>query len=349
MNKKSFSALRLIFAVSVLITLMNITSYQLKAEETPSPEVSAEPTPSASPEVSPEPTPEATPEVTTEATTEAPKPKVKLGKPKIKSISAYDSGKMKIKWTAVEGADYYRIYRKYKGKKYKMIDKTKKTSFSDKKAKANKECYYKIQAVKKETETTAFSTGKKSKALHKKSRKKPERIAYLGDSVMSGFELYGYLDSNERSFAKVSLFVQQIRTTFLSDVNTYEPDRVYIMCGTNNCVGNQNDTYLKGVVAEYKEVIKNIHKNNPNCEIVIMGIGNTRTTRVPNSTVNRYNSMLKKLADYYSYANYFDTGSVLNDSSGSLSSGYAAGDGIHWSAAAYKIVHEKLKEFTKVY
>ena len=101
MNKKSFSALRLIFAVSVLITLMNITSYQLKAEETPSPEVSAEPTPSVSPEVSPEPTPEATPEVTTEATTEAPKPKVKLGKPKIKSISAYDSGKMKIKWTAV--------------------------------------------------------------------------------------------------------------------------------------------------------------------------------------------------------------------------------------------------------
>lgn len=332
---------------------MNITSYNIKAEEAApqdASEVTVEATPEPTVEPTSEPTVEPTPTPTPTSTpTPTPKPKVKLGKPKIKSLKAYESGKMKLKWTKVEGADYYRIYRKYKGKKYKMIDKTKKTSFTDKKAKAYKVCYYKIQAVKKETDTTAFSTGKKSKALFKKSRKKPDRIAYVGDSVMSGFALYDVLDPKEKSFAKVSLFVQQIKTTFLSDINNYKPDRVYIMCGTNNCVGDQKSDYLRGVVAEYEEVVKNIHKNNPDCEIVVMGIGNTRSSRVPNSTVNRYNQMLKNMASDHNYTRYFNTGEVLNDSTGSISSSYSGGDGIHWNASAYKAVHDKLKEFTKIY
>ena len=300
-------------------------------------------------EITTEVTTEVTTEITTEITTEAPKPKVKLSKPKLKSIKAYESGKMVIKWNSVPDADYYLVFRKYKGKTYKQIAKTKKLKYTDKKPKAYKECYYKIQAVKAETQTTALSKSKKSKALHKTSRRKAKRIAYIGDSVMSGFELYGSLESNEASFAKVSLFVQDIKSTFLGSVNAYKPDRVYIMCGTNNCVGYQPLDYLKGVVAEYDEVVKDIHRNNPHCEIVVMGIGNTRTSHVPNSTVNTYNNLLRKMSEKHSYTYYFNTGSYLNDYSGSLASSYSAGDGIHWSGAAYTRIHSKLKEFVKSY
>ncbi|MBR3041844.1 MAG: hypothetical protein IKH94_04125 [Eubacterium sp.] len=289
------------------------------------------------------------PPLTTEATTEAPKPKVSLEKPKLKSVKAYETGKIVVKWNAVPDADYYLVFRKYKNKSYKQIAQTRKLKYTDKWPKAYKQCYYKVQAVKEETPTTALSKSKKSSALHKKSRRKAKKIAYVGDSVMSGFEVYGALDPEEESFAKVSLFVQEIENTFLGSVNAYKPDRVYIMCGTNNCVGNQSLDYLKGVVADYEEVCKSIHKNNSRCEIVVMGIGNTRTPRVPNSTVNTYNKLLKKMAKKHSYTHYFDTGSYLNDYSGSLAATYSAGDGIHWSSEAYNLIHSKLKKFVRYY
>ena len=338
----------LIVIVLFILLMITVSVIPARAEENAA-EISSEVTTELSTEVTTEMTTEVTTEATTEVTTEAPKKKVKLSKPKMKSITAYENGKMYIKWKEVSGADYYLIFRKYKGKSYKQIARTKKLKYTDKKAKAYKECYYKVQAVKKETKTTALSKSKKSRSLHKKSRKKPQRIAYIGDSVMSGFAVYGALDSNEASYAQVSLFVQDIKNTFLGSVNAYKPDRVYIMCGTNNCVGSQTLTYLNGVVGEYKYVIENIHSNNPNCEIVVMGIGNTRTTHVPNTTVNTYNALLKKMSDKYSYVKYFNTGLYLNDSSGSLASGYSAGDGIHWSSTAYFVIHSKLKEFVKKY
>ena len=120
------------------------------------------------------------------------------------------------------------------------------------------------------------------------------------------------------------------------------------MCGTNNCVGIQSQAYLNGVRNDYAYVVDSIHKANPKCEIVIMGVGNTRSSRVPNATVNSFNRLLKGIADTRSYAVYFNTGAYINDGSGSLSQAYSAGDGIHWSSAAYRAVHARLLEFMKV-
>ncbi len=277
------------------------------------------------------------------------KAKVFLNRPKITRIDAYENGVQKIYWEGDDVADYYLIFRKEAGKKYKQIGKTKKLHYTDKKGRAGKKYYYKVQAVTNETGIAEKSLSEKSKAVKKICRKKPVRVAYIGDSVMSGFAAYGALNGNEKSFAKVSLFVHQIKSTFLGSVNAYKPDRVYIMCGTNNCVGNQSKEYLTGVKNEYVNVVDSIHKANPNCEIVIMGVGNTRSSRVPNANVNNLNKLLSAESEKRSYTRYFDTGACLNDGSGCLSSSYASGDGIHWNAAAYKLVHERLQEFMKVY
>ncbi len=363
-DKKHMMVRILLGAVMIAFAFM-ICSFDSNAEElepsltpTISPTVSPTPenTPSPAPTKAPTPVPTKAPTVTpvpTKTPTPAPaskksKPEVNLAKPVITRVEAYDTSVQKVYWNAVSDADYYIVYRKTSGGKYAEVKKTKKLKYTDKKGKPNKTYYYKIQAVKKETKTTARSVSPKSKAYKKKCRKKPKTIVYLGDSVMSGFQVYGALGPGEHSLAKVSLFVQHIRSTFLGSVNALKPDRVYIMCGTNNCVGNQPMSYLSGVVNEYKYVVENIHANNPNCEIVIMAIGNSRNSRVPNSTVNTYNGLLKQLASKYSYTKYFNTGLYLN-SGGNINPAYVAGDGIHWSGSAYRVVHDGLKKFTKVY
>ena len=143
------------------------------------------------------------------------KPKQKIAKPKIKRIDAYENSVQKIYWTGDNKADYYLVFRKEQGGKYKQIGKTKKLMYTDKKGRGGRYYYYRIQAVMSETRVSARSFSSKSKPVKKLCRKKPARVAYIGDSVMSGFAAYGALNSNERSFAKVSLFVQQIKSTFL--------------------------------------------------------------------------------------------------------------------------------------
>lgn len=292
---------------------------------------------------------------TTEATTQPvvvkkkkiKKKKVKLGKAKITEAIAYENGKISITWNKLKKANYYCIFRKTPGKPYKIVARTKKTTYIDKKCKAGTRYTYRIQGVKKKTKKTYTSYSGKSYPVSKLSRSTPDRIAFIGDSVMSGFSVYGVANhANERSFAKVSMFVQHMKND-IGSINAYDPDRVYIMCGTNNCVGNQSDAYLDGSVAEYKEFINMLISHNSDIEIVVMAVGNTRSSRVPNSTVNRFNSKLEDMVEGRENVKFFDTGSVINDGSGSLSSGYAAGDGIHWNAAAYRAVYDELDDFVE--
>ncbi len=56
---------------------------------------------------------------------------------------------IKLKWSKVKGAKHYKIYRKTRNKKYKLIKKTVKRTFIDKKLKTNKKYFYKVTAFKK--------------------------------------------------------------------------------------------------------------------------------------------------------------------------------------------------------
>ncbi len=71
---------------------------------------------------------------------------LKCSKPKLKTISNTSSG-VKITWGKVGGADSYEVYRKVKGGSYSKVGTTRKTYFTDKKAKSGKKYYYVVKAV----------------------------------------------------------------------------------------------------------------------------------------------------------------------------------------------------------
>ena len=291
------------------------------------------------------------PALSAEAAKKKKRRKVKLARPVITSSISYEDGAIEISWTSVPNSNYYRIYRKpAAGGKYQQIAITKtRTTYTDRSAAANNLYYYRVQAVKRATKKNLKSFSKVSRPVKKRCRKYPERIAYLGDSVMSGFAVYGILNPNEASFARVSLFVHGLNYEVLPSVFAYNPDRAYIMIGTNDCVGSKTYEIIDSVANEYVEIVTKLRSNNPNIEICIFGTSNTRSSTVPNGNVNLLNSLVRSKTEHLKYVKYLDTGAYLNDGTGQLSYAYSGGDGIHWNVPAYQLMHEKVAELMRTW
>ena len=94
---------------------------------------------------------------------------LKCSKPKLKEIENTEDG-VKITWGKVSGADKYVVYRKTGSGSYKEIGTTKKTSYTDKKAKSGKKYYYVVKAVNEAGKSDS------SKSLSK---------LYLADTTLS--------------------------------------------------------------------------------------------------------------------------------------------------------------------
>ena len=83
----------------------------------------------------------------------------KLARPEVKSANISSSGKIKLSWSAVDGAIKYEIHRATrKDGTYSKLATTEKTSFTDKKASVGRTYYYKVKAVHSNTSAnSAFS------------------------------------------------------------------------------------------------------------------------------------------------------------------------------------------------
>ena len=85
-----------------------------------------------------------------------------LAVPKNLRLSNSSSG-VTIKWSSVEKAKKYVLYRKEKGKSYKKLATVKTTNYKDKTAKKGRTYYYKLKAVSSNNIYSAYSTEKKIK------------------------------------------------------------------------------------------------------------------------------------------------------------------------------------------
>ena len=63
------------------------------------------------------------------------------------SITSSTSGKPKLSWKAIDGADKYYVYRSTDGETFAYWDSTSKTTFVNSGAKKNTKYYYKVKAV----------------------------------------------------------------------------------------------------------------------------------------------------------------------------------------------------------
>ena len=182
-----------------------------------------------------------------------------------------------------------------------------------------------------------------------------ERLVIAGDSIASGFNIYGYIPT-EHNIATESVGVWNYEN-FTFDFGYGEMGMVdaatdikskllYISMGMNDMPNNSPDWFAD----EYYNLIAQILEGVPDINIVAAGVTPVAdyVSYTTNENIRNYNSALENMINEIGSPQvyYFDTYSVLADSSTlALSSEYSAGDGIHISSDSYNVILTALFNF----
>ncbi|MCM1006402.1 MAG: SGNH/GDSL hydrolase family protein [Ruminococcus flavefaciens] len=182
-----------------------------------------------------------------------------------------------------------------------------------------------------------------------------ERLAIAGDSIASGFNIYGYIPT-EHNIATESVGIWSYGNfTFdfgygemgLVDAVAYmQPKLLYISMGMNDMPNNSPDWFAD----EYYNLIAQILEKVPDTNIVAAGVTPVAdyVSYTTNENIRSYNSALENMINNIGSPQiyYFDAYSVLADSGTfALSSEYSAGDGIHISSDSYNVILTALFNF----
>jgi hypothetical protein len=284
----------------------------------------------------------------TETETESETIALKLDTPVLSSTKTTAS-KVYLTWKRVSNASKYRIYRSaQKAGKYKLIKSTSDLKYTDSTVKAGKTYYYKLKAEGKDKNGASVYSGF-SKSLAVKTNKKVTKTAYVGDSVMSGMDVYNIITGKgKKVIYKIGVSPKNFYNgTPMDDLLGYNPDRMYIMLGMNSLVGSPSSKAIDTQISYYKKIIKECLKKNPDMQVIVLPVSPTRpSATVKNANINKFNSKLKKMAKGLK-VNYYDYRSVIKNTDGTLKASCCAGDGIHLTSAAYSSIKKKLDNYGK--
>lgn len=167
-----------------------------------------------------------------------------------------------------------------------------------------------------------------------------ETIAFIGNSRTQGFIMYNGL-SKVQDYTYIGLMVDTAMTkefvktengkkiTLLQDMENKQINKVYIMLGINE-LGWSYPSVFK---LKYGELIDEIRKVKPNCDIYVQSIipvtkSKDKSDRIYNNTnIKKFNSLIKEVAKEKN-VKYLDVQSALTNSEGYLPE-EASTDGIH--------------------
>jgi lysophospholipase L1-like esterase len=130
-----------------------------------------------------------------------------------------------------------------------------------------------------------------------------------------------------------------------------EPSRVFINIGTNDIREMPDgEDWFDHLSGNYRKICGIIRDRLPEAEVYMMAYypvnprGSSPALRVrTNEAVDRANGMVRRLAEEFGYR-YIDVGGGLKDGEGNLRAEHTA-DGIHFDAAAYRTVFDRLKQY----
>ena len=136
-----------------------------------------------------------------------------LTTPQISKCTATFSSTIRLAWNKIPHTGKYEIYRaKSRKGEYKCIAHTRKPRYTDKTGKVFTTYYYKVKAVPDDSQT--YSDSRYSKVVSATVRKNAKKIAYVGDSIMTGFRNYGVIKGkNNREFAKIGIHTYNFYTS----------------------------------------------------------------------------------------------------------------------------------------
>ncbi len=175
-----------------------------------------------------------------------------------------------------------------------------------------------------------------------------KHCVFLGDSRMVGMVNYACI-SDEDALAQVGISHNSVENFTFSQnsgkeytVRTYlaarNPEVIYLGFGVNGMNYMDEETYKK----TYRTLIEHIMQMSPDSKLVLMAIwpvddDGPYKGAVKTEWVDRYNEFFLALAEEKGQY-YLAVNSVLQDANGRIRKEYDGGDGLHYNAAACKVI-----------
>ena len=190
------------------------------------------------------------------------------------------------------------------------------------------------------TETNEIKDESSNNSSNNSEVKFDSTVAFIGDSRTQGFIMYNGL-KNVQDYSYIGLMVDTVmtkefvktsngnKTTLLQDMANKNIKKVYIMLGVNEL----GWSYPQVFKAKYKELISEIRKVKPNCQIYVQSIipmtkSKSDSDKIYNNkNVAKFNQLIQEVAEEEDVT-YLDVKSVLVNKDGYLPE-EASTDGVH--------------------
>lgn len=287
-------------------------------------------------------------------------------------VDAFKSGKVtkvkverkieknvRLSWDTQNGADSYVIYRSIQkhGGVYRIVGKTKKTAFIDKKARKKKTYYYRVQGRMKIR--AKYYKGKRSQVKDAYITPATPKTVIAGECFVVGMERYtSVFNSNHRFVGKIGVNTYTMMhsnyftyngqsITGLERIAYHKPDRVIFIIGANESAWYQVNLTMQN----YTQMRKLLRKVNPHMEIVLVKIApfgyHPTESTASVSRRAKWNNAYKKFADDNEDTYYCPATDCLDDGNSHLLSRYDAGDGTHWNGSGTELVVKEIRKWSK--
>ena len=156
--------------------------------------------------------------------------------------------------------------------------------------------------------------------------------AFVGDSVMTGFDVYMGLPNNVNVFAEVGAFMDKHLPAVIDSVIARYPKYVFIRYGINEM--GTTTAEADAFASRYKGYIQKLKNNLPDAKIVVLGIAPVGNVAVAKNSrfgmINEYNTRIKSFCQEIGVAYYENSELFISNAS------LYSKDGIHFSKELYQ-------------
>ncbi len=124
----------------------------------------------------------------------------------------------------------------------------------------------------------------------------------------------------------------------------YEPRMIFFRSGGNDIAAGES---VSNVFADYKEFVATVHAKLPQTEIVFISWSATPARWKQNGQEQEYNKLVRDYTAGLSYLKYCETSDMVLGADGKPRAELFVADGLHFNAAGYKLLAERVRPFLR--
>ena len=169
---------------------------------------------------------------------------------------------------------------------------------------------------------------------------------FMGDSVISGIESYGYLNNVVGNVNATSGKLE----SYVSEAMKSNPSKVFIMVGHNDA--NYGTIKEESLASNITDIVEEIHKKKSSTKVYVLSITpitsayeKKSSTNVKQSYIDKANSLIEENASSGKYT-YVDVASAYKDTNGYMKTD-CTGNGINLKNSYYPFLLNGIAEVVK--